>query len=207
MDNNAQIRAALLSAMSDHQLIAVFNLPASDDNFNVGYVLAVDVNFILLESIDWDGKIFGIDAIRISAIRELAVDTDYLQTVSVKMAVAKRRGYYDLWHVNDFVKGHPEVLDGDLAWNLLTDSYQSNLPVVVGTTRFQGQDDFEGMLSNLTAEALTIDYYNEHDLSSMWRYSTPLADVQYVRTRGTQAATTAAVLRDVFNYTGPQDAR
>lgn len=193
--------------MNERTLIAIFNLPESDDNFNVGYVLAVDLNFILLESIDWDGKVFGIDAIRISSIRELAVETDYLRTVSVKMAVASRRGYYDLWHVDDFIAGHPEILQGDLAWNLLQDSYQSGLPVVIGTERYQGRDDFEGILSQLTDQAFTIDYYNEHDLSSMWRYSAPLDVVQYVRTRGTQAATTAELLKDVFRYRGPQDAR
>lgn len=205
-DNESQIRDTLINAMHEGTLIAIYNLPETDDNFNVGYVLAVDFNFILLESIDWDGKIFGIDAIRIDSIHELATETDYLETVSVKMSVAQRRGYYDLWHVEDFLQGHPEVLKGDLAWNLLQDSYNSVLPVVVGTKRYQGSDDFEGILSDLNEESLTIDYYNEHDLSSMWRYSVPLNQVAYVRTRGTQAATTSQILRDIFDYRGPQDA-
>ena len=81
----------------------------------------------------------------------------------------------------------------------LQDSFKHHLPVVIGTNKYKGQDDFEGILTKVDKMQLTMDYYNEHDLSSLWEYQVFLANVDYLRVRGYQMATTKAIFKEVFH--------
>lgn len=192
-----EIRAQLAIARQQGTLIEVHNIP-NDDYFNVGFVLAIDPLFCLLISIDWDGKINGLIAIRLSSIDYVAKRTDYLMTISEKTKVAHQYHYFDIWQVQKFIDDYPDYTKGDLLSNVLSDSFTNYLPVVIGTSKYKGADDFEGVIASLDRVKLTLHYFNEHDLSSMWTYDVLLAQVDYVRVRGTQAATARQVLHDIF---------
>jgi len=71
--------------------------------------------------------------------------------------------------------------------------------VVIGTQKYKGRDDFEGMVHELTHIGLTLHYYNEHDLSSLWTYDILLAQIDYLRVRGFQAMQTKAIMEGVFH--------
>lgn len=191
------LRAQLALARQQGILIEIHNLPG-DDYFNVGFVVAMDPAFCLVISIDWDGKINGLIVIRISSIISIARHTDYLMTVSEKTKVAHTHGYFDLWHVQQFIDDHPTFSQGDLLNNVLNDSYTNHLPVVIGTDQYKGADDFTGVIADRDRIKLTLHYFNEHDLSSLWTYDILLAKIDYVRVRGTQAATGRQILDDLF---------
>lgn len=193
-----EIRAELAIAKQQGTLIEVHNLPG-DEYFNVGFVVGVDPTFCLLISIDWDGKINGLVAIRISSIVYTERQTSYLTTISEKTKVAHRYHYFDIWQVQQFLDDHPEITRGDLLANVLKDSYQHHLPVVVGTQKYKGSDDFSGLIDHLDKIKLTLHYFNESDLSSMWEYDILLAQIDYVRVRGTQMATSQQIIHDIFN--------
>lgn len=193
-----KIRAQLAIAKQQGTLIEVHNLPG-DEYFNVGFVVGIDPTFCLMISIDWDGKINGLIAIRIASIVYTERNTSYLTTISEKTKVAHQYHYFDIWHVQQFLDDQPQFTSGDLLANVLQDSYQQNLPVVIGTQKYKGNDDFEGVITKLDRIQLTLHYFNESDLSSMWEYKVLLAQVDYVRVRGTQMATTRQILHDVFN--------
>ena len=178
-------------------LIEVHNIP-HDEYFNVGFVVAMDPTFCLMISIDWDGKINGLIVIRISSIDKIESNTDYLLTISEKTKVAHRHDYFDLWHVQQFIDDHPDFSRGDLLNNALNDSYTHRLPVVVGTRKYKGADDFTGLIASRDRIKLDLHYFNERDLSSLWSYEILLAQIDYVRVRGTQAATGQQIMRDLF---------
>lgn len=191
------LRAQLTIARQQGTLIEVHNIP-NDDYFNVGFVLAIDPAFCLLISIDWDGKINGLIAIRISSINYVATGTDYLMTISEKTKVAHQYNYFDIWHVQQFIDDHPEFTQGDLINNVLNDSFTHHLPVVIGTDKYKGADDFEGIIADRDRIKINLHYFNENDLSSLWTYDILLAKIDYVRVRGTQAATSKQILTDLF---------
>lgn len=193
----AQVQEQLALAKQQGTLIEVHNLP-NDDYFNVGFVVGLDPTFCMLISIDWDGKINGLIVIRVASILYTARGTDYLLTVSEKTKVAHRYHYFDTWQVQQFLDQHPAITRGNLLQNVLQDSFNHDLPVVVGTRKYKGSDDFVGRLTELDRIQLTMHYFNEHDLSSLWEYTVLLAQVDYVRTRGAQAATGQQILQDLF---------
>lgn len=192
------IRVQLTIAKQQGTLIEVHNLP-NDEYFNVGFVLALDPAFCLMISIDWDGKINGLIAIRLSSILYTERHSDYLLTVSEKTKVAHANHYFDVWQVQKFIDQHPTLTRGDLLSNLLTDSYTHKLPVVVGTQKYKGSDDFTGLITKLDPIQLTLHYFNERDLSSLWEYQVLRAQVDYLRVRGTQMATGQQILADIFH--------
>lgn len=126
----------------------------------------MDQLFCLLISIDWDGKINGLIVIRISSIQAVLKQTDYLTTVSEKTKVAHRYHYFDVWRVQKFLDEHPAITSGNLLENALQDSYSNDLPVVIGTRKYKGNDDFTGKIAQLDRIRLVLHYFNEHDLSS-----------------------------------------
>lgn len=192
-----ELRAQLTIARQQGTLIEVHNIP-HDEYFNVGFVVAMDPTFCLMISIDWDGKINGLIVIRISSIDKIESNTDYLLTISEKTKVAHRHDYFDLWHVQQFIDDHPDFSRGDLLNNALNDSYTHRLPVVVGTRKYKGADDFTGLIASRDRIKLDLHYFNERDLSSLWSYEILLAQIDYVRVRGTQAATGQQIMRDLF---------
>lgn len=191
------VREQLVLAMQQGYLVEVHNLPG-DDYFNVGFVVGIDPTFCLLISIDWDGKINGLIVIRISSILAIIKGSDYLTTVSEKTKVAHRYHYFDIWQVQRFLDDHPEITSGNLLGNALADAYDHHLPVVVGTQKYKGSDDFVGHIVQLDRIQLVLHYFNEHDLSSLWEYRVLLAQVDYLRFRGTQMATGQQIFRDIF---------
>lgn len=196
MTENA-VRERLAMARQQGYLVEVHNIP-DDDYFNVGFVVGVDPVFCLLISIDWDGKINGLIVIRISSIVAVYSRTDYLTTISEKTKVAHRHHYFDIWAVQRFLDDHPEMAQGNLLGNALRDSYHHQLPVVIGTQKYKGNDDFIGEIVQLDRIKLTLHYFNEHDLSSLWEYQVLLAQIDYLRFRGTQMATGRQIIKDIF---------
>lgn len=191
-----EIKEALLLSQQNGTLVEVYNF-ADDDTFNVGFVLATDQSFTLLLTLDWDAKINGLTAIRLTSIRQVRAQTDYLTTVAYKSQVAQAHGYFDIWGLEAYVATQ-DYQHKSLLLTLLHDAVDHHLPVVVGTAKYKGRDDFEGIIHQLGAIKLTLHYYNEHDLSSLWEYEILLAQIDYLRLRGSQGATTAAILRGVF---------
>ncbi|WP_295728508.1 hypothetical protein [uncultured Limosilactobacillus sp.] len=192
-----EIKEQLVIANQQGYLVEVYNF-VSDDMFNVGFVIAFDPLFVLLLGIDWDGKINGLTAIRLSSIHNIQAHTDYLTTVSLKCKVAKDHHYFDIWGLQKFLRHH-NYQNTNLLRTLLEDSYHHQLPVVIGTDRYKGEDDFSGLINNLSEIKLTLHYLNEHDLSSLWEYEILLAKIDYLRVRGTQCAQTKEILHNVFN--------
>ncbi len=197
-EQEKDIRVQLTIAKQQGTLIEVHNLP-DDEYFNVGFVVALDPVFCLMISIDWDGKINGLIAIRISSIYDTQRRSDYLTTISEKTKVAHDYHYFDIWQVQQFLDDHPQLMVGDLLDNVLQDSFTNQLPVVIGTQKYKGKDDFEGLLTRLDKIQLTLHYFNDHDLSSLWEYRVLRAQIDYVRVRGTQMATSKQILQDIFN--------
>ena len=156
-ESESENRVQLTMAKQQGTLIEVHNLP-NDDYFNVGFVVALDPVFCLMISIDWDGKINGLIAIRIKSILYTERHSDYLMTVSEKTKVA-----------HDY------------------------------TEKYKGSDDFTGIITDLTPIKVTIHYYNDHDLSSLWEYDILRAKIDYLRVRGTQMATGKQIFNDIFN--------
>ncbi|HIX36193.1 MAG TPA: hypothetical protein H9856_07445 [Candidatus Limosilactobacillus merdigallinarum] len=195
--NTAEIRAQLVMAKQQGRMLEVYNFN-DEDNFHIGYVIAIDPLFVLLKSIDWDGKIGSLIAIRLTSIHKVQGFTDYLKTVAIKGAVARKNHYYDLWGIERFLKQHHYENKG-LLKTILTQSQTMDEAIVVGTRKYKARDEFEGFVHALTPQKLVLHYYNEHDLSSEWEYEILLAQIDYVRAFGTQSATTKAVIRTVFN--------
>ena len=195
--NENDVRAQLAIAKQQGTLVEVHNLP-NDEYFNVGFIVAMDPTFCLMISIDWDGKINGLIVIRIKTIQQIVLQSDYLTTISEKTKVAHQYKYFDVWQIQQFLDDHPEMVVGDLLSNVLEDSYQHRLPVVIGTQKYKGSDDFQGLITDLNKIAVTIHYYNERDLSSLWEYQVLRAQIDYVRVRGTQMATSKQILHDIF---------
>lgn len=193
----SMVRQELALAKQQGYLVEVHNLP-NDDYFNVGFVVGLDPTFCLLISIDWDGKINGLIVIRTSSITAVVKQTDYLTTVSEKTKVAHRYHYFDIWHVQQFLDEHPDIASGNLLGKALHDSYIHQLPVVIGTKKYKGSDDFIGEIVQLDRIQLVLHYFNEHDLSSLWEYQVLLAQIDYLRFRGAQVATGRQILKDIF---------
>lgn len=192
----AEIKEQLVMAQQQGYLLEIYNFN-DDDDFNVGKVIAMDPLFVLFESIDWDGKINGLLLVRISSIHYVKAFTDYLKTVTLKGEVAKENHYYDIWDVQAWLKGHV-YSKRQLLQAVLTENYAEHLPVVIGTKKYKAQDEFEGYLYHIDEESLVLHYFNEHDLSSLWEYQVFLAQVDYVRFHGTQAATTKKIIQTQF---------
>ena len=197
------IKAALLVSQQNGTLVEVYNF-ADDDTFNVGFVIATDQSFVLLMTLDWDAKVNGLTAIRLTSIHAVRSQTDYLTTISYKTKVAHQYHYFDLWHLQERLRSH-DYRHRPILQTLLHEAVAEKEPVVIGTKKYKGRDDFEGVIAQLGEIKLTLHYYNEHDLSSLWEYELLLAQIDYLRVFGSQGRTTAAVLAGVFDLaTGPQ---
>lgn len=194
--SSSEIKEQLIMAQQQGNLVEVYNFD-DDDIFNVGFVIAIDPLFVLLLGIDWDGKINGLTAIRLTSIHKVQAYTDYLTTVSIKCKVAEDHHYFDIWHLQEFLRHH-DYQNKNILRTLLTDSFENKLPVVIGTDKYKGEDDFEGLINNLFEIKLDLHYINEHDLSSMWDYEILLVKIDYLRVRGTQMMQTKQIMQNVF---------
>jgi hypothetical protein len=194
--SSSEIKEQLIMAQQQGNLVEVYNFD-DDDIFNVGFVIAIDPLFVLLLGIDWDGKINGLTAIRLTSIHKVQAYTDYLTTVSIKCKVAEDHHYFDIWHLQEFLRHH-DYQNKNILRTLLTDSFENKLPVVIGTDKYKGEDDFEGLINNLSEIKLNLHYINEHDLSSMWDYEILLVKIDYLRVRGTQMMQTKQIMQNVF---------
>lgn len=166
--DESRIREQLTISQQQGTLVEVYNFD-DDDTFNVGFVIAMDPLFVLMMTLDWDCKINGLTLIRIKSIHAVRSQTDYLTTCSYKSKVAQEYGYFDVFGLQRFLREH-DFRHVNLLDTLLKDSIKHELPVVIGTNKYKGRDDFEGMVHDLTHIGLTLHYYNEHDLSSLWTY-------------------------------------
>lgn len=194
--SSSEIKEQLIMAQQQGNLVEVYNFD-DDDIFNVGFVIAIDPLFVLLLGIDWDGKINGLTAIRLTSIHKVQAYTDYLTTVSIKCKVAEDHHYFDIWHLQEFLRHH-DYQNKNILRTLLTDSFENKLPVVIGTDKYKGENDFEGLINNLSEIKLDLHYINEHDLSSMWDYEILLVKIDYLRVRGTQMMQTKQIMQNVF---------
>lgn len=194
--SSSEIKEQLIMAQQQGNLVEVYNFD-DDDIFNVGFVIAIDPLFVLLLGIDWDGKINGLTAIRLTSIHKVQAYTDYLTTVSIKCKVAEDHHYFDIWHLQEFLRHH-DYQNKNILRTLLTDSFETKLPVVIGTDKYKGEDDFEGLINNLSEIKLDLHYINEHDLSSMWDYEILLVKIDYLRVRGTQMMQIKQIMQNVF---------
>lgn len=194
--SSSEIKEQLIMAQQQGNLVEVYNFD-DDDIFNVCFVIAIDPLFVLLLGIDWDGKINGLTAIRLTSIHKVQAYTDYLTTVSIKCKVAEDHHYFDIWHLQEFLRHH-DYQNKNILRTLLTDSFENKLPVVIGTDKYKGEDDFEGLINNLSEIKLDLHYINEHDLSSMWDYEILLVKIDYLRVRGTQMMQTKQIMQNVF---------
>lgn len=194
--SSSEIKEQLIMAQQQGNLVEVYNFD-DDDIFNVGFVIAIDPLFVLLLGIDWDGKINGLTAIRLTSIHKVQAYTDYLTTVSIKCKVAEDHHYFDIWHLQEFLRHH-DYQNKNILRTLLTDSFENKLPVVIGTDKYKGEDDFEGLINNLSEIKLDLHYINEHDLSSMWDYEILLVKIDYLRVRSTQMMQTKQIMQNVF---------
>ncbi|MCI5812232.1 MAG: hypothetical protein MRZ92_01720 [Lactobacillus sp.] len=201
--SSSEIKEQLIMAQQQGNLVEVYNFD-DDDIFNVGFVIAIDPLFVLLLGIDWDGKINGLTAIRLTSIHKVQAYTDYLTTVSIKCKVAEEHHYFDIWHLQEFLRHH-DYQNKNILRTLLTDSFENKLPVVIGTDKYKGEDDFEGLINNLSEIKLDLHYINEHDLSSMWDYEILLVKIDYLRVRGTQMMQTKQIMQNVFGVNFDND--
>lgn len=201
--SSSEIKEQLIMAQQQGNLVEVYNFD-DDDIFNVGFVIAIDPLFVLLLGIDWDGKINGLTAIRLTSIHKVQAYTDYLTTVSIKCKVAEDHHYFDIWHLQEFLRHH-DYQNKNILRTLLTDSFENKLPVVIGTDKYKGEDDFEGLINNLSEIKLDLHYINEHDLSSMWDYEILLVKIDYLRVRGTQMMQTKQIMQNVFGVNFDND--
>ena len=201
--SSSEIKEQLIMAQQQGNLVEVYNFD-DDDIFNVGFVIAIDPLFVLLLGIDWDGKINGLTAIRLTSIHKVQAYTDYLTTVSIKCKVAEEPHYFDIWHLQEFLRHH-DYQNKNILRTLLTDSFENKLPVVIGTDKYKGEDDFEGLINNLSEIKLDLHYINEHDLSSMWDYEILLVKIDYLRVRGTQMMQTKQIMQNVFGVNFDND--
>lgn len=201
--SSSEIKEQLIMAQQQGNLVEVYNFD-DDDIFNVGFVIAIDPLFVLLLGIDWDGKINGLTAIRLTSIHKVQAYTDYLTTVSIKCKVAEEHHYFDIWHLQEFLRHH-DYQNKNILRTLLTDSFENKLPVVIGTDKYKGEDDFEGLINNLSEIKLDLHYINEHDLSSMWDYEILLVKIDYLRVLGTQMMQTKQIMQNVFGVNFDND--
>ena len=201
--SSSEIKEQLIMAQQQGNLVEVYNFD-DDDIFNVGFVIAIYPLFVLLLGIDWDGKINGLTAIRLTSIHKVQAYTDYLTTVSIKCKVAEEHHYFDIWHLQEFLRHH-DYQNKNILRTLLTDSFENKLPVVIGTDKYKGEDDFEGLINNLSEIKLDLHYINEHDLSSMWDYEILLVKIDYLRVRGTQMMQTKQIMQNVFGVNFDND--
>lgn len=202
MDQLDQIRQELVLAQQQNELVAIYNFN-TDQTFSVGYIIALDSVFVLIEGIDMEGKINGLNAIRLTSITQLRRNGDYIETVKIKQMVAQKYNYYDIWHIQDVVKQRDFTSHGILT-NFLQYSYQHKRPLVIGTRKFKDQDDFNGYIHTLSAVKLNLHYLDFNDLSSLWEREILLADIDYLRMDGSQTYTSRAILQQVFGEKFPK---
>lgn len=191
------IQMQLQAAQTQHQLVEVygFNDP---ELFDIGYVVGIDDSFVLLLGHDWDGKINGLTAMRLSRITKVVVEDDYLITLKYKAAVAKEYDYYDRWQLTQLA-AQTDWVTGGIFLQLLTTVFEQQQALVIGTNQYNGSDEFQGFITELNTWSLTMRYFNSHDLSSVWEYRVPLEEIEYLRCFGYQAAQTARIFDRVFH--------
>lgn len=180
MENVDEIKQELVLAQQKQELITIYNFDG-DGTFSVGYVVGMDGVFVLTIGIDMEGKINGLTAIRLSSIHR----------------VARQNGFYDLWHVADYLQQTDFKTDGILA-TILQECVETKEPLVIGTRQYKDRDDFEGYIHELTPIKLIMHYLKFEDLSSLWEYEILWAEVDYIRIKGSQAHMCQAILDRVF---------
>lgn len=196
MESVEEIKQELVIAQQQHELVAIYNFN-DDETFSVGYVIDMDGVFVLTLGIDMEGKINGITAIRLASIHRVDKNTDYLTTVSIRQDVAKQYNFYDIWHVQNYLKKSEFRKNGILA-TILQECYETKEALVIGSKKYKDRDDFEGYIHELTPIKLTMHYLKFEDLSSLWEYEILWAEVDYLRIKGTQAHMSQAILDRIF---------
>ena len=193
---NSELKQELILAQQKNELVAIYNFK-DRGTFTVGYVVAMDNRFVLLKGLDMDAKINGLNAIRLTSITDVIRDNDYLLNVKIRAQNAQKYGYYDIWRIEKYLEtqkyGQTSILT-----QMLTDAFEHEEPIVIGTKQFKDRDDFDGIIADLSPIKLNLHYFDFEDLSSLWEREIMLADIDYIRVKGMQAHNSKSILNELF---------
>ena len=91
------IRDDLAKAIKNTNLVEIYS-KGTNEQFSVGYVIQQDEKFVLVQAVNVDGELDGLVVFRKASLARVISDTDYLKSMATIIALAKQRGYYDVWN-------------------------------------------------------------------------------------------------------------
>jgi hypothetical protein len=180
------------------QLVEIHHF-INPDTYTIGVIMAYDQHFCMVKSIDPNGKINGLLLVNQADIYAIEEDTDYLRALAIKCDLAKKEGYYDIWHVESLI-ARIDLQQINFLWTFLQSAYQNRRVITIGFTDDADLDaTVTGYIKELNHEIIHINYVDDYDLSSLWTLSCQLEQINYVRLVSFQTHEYAALMRTIFN--------
>lgn len=194
----ANIEQHIFLAQQNQELIELDHF-VDHDTFTVGYVAHQDDEFVMLKTIDPDGKINGVIVIRISDIYAARRKTDYLRTVAIKEKLAKHQGYYDAWEIEWFFNEYQPTTASMMA-NLVDTALRNKEVITIGWVDEDRKDaHVTGFLVDVHEGLMTFIYADDRDLSDLWTIQVRVEQIDYLRMFSFHTFGYQAILANVFH--------
>ncbi|MCM0601791.1 hypothetical protein [Periweissella ghanensis] len=189
---------SIKTLQASQQLVEIHHF-INPDTYSIGFIVAHDSKFCVVKSIDPDGKINGLLLINRADIYAIEEQSDYLRALVVKIELAQKQGYYDIWHVEPLIK-QIDLRQINFLWTFLQSTYQQKQVLTIGFTDDADLDaTVTGYIKALTHEDVQVNYVDDYDLSSLWTLTCQLEQINYLRLASFQTHEHAALMRTIFN--------
>ncbi|KRM74136.1 hypothetical protein [Secundilactobacillus collinoides] len=186
------VREQLLNAAKTGRLVEVYRY-GDNAHFSVGNVLAVDDKFVLLKQVNPDGAIDGGGVYRLNTVTRVIEQSDYLKSLVAVMALARERGYGNVWQLETII-GNLDFKKHSILKVVLEWAFNSDQVVTIGEHPGKREAVYTGFLGSLKKKQVIFNYVDRSDLSARWQVGLRYANMNFVEFSSFETLAITAIL-------------
>ncbi|MGO3899187.1 hypothetical protein ACRPMQ_05310 [Lactiplantibacillus argentoratensis] len=190
------IRDDLAKAIKNTNLVEIYS-KGTNEQFSVGYVIQQDEKFVLVQAVNVDGELDGLVVFRKASLARVISDTDYLKSMTTIIALAKQRGYYDIWNterlMNKLLKKHNKTKHSLLKTLLKQAFHHDQVIQLSGRIKKHG-DSYAGFIHSEHKKYIEFNYVDMFDLAKRPQIAIRYAEIDEASFHSFETFNTTAVI-------------
>lgn len=188
------IRDDLAKAIKNQHLVEIYS-KGTNEQFSVGYVIHQDEKFVLVKAINVDGELDGLVVFRKASLARVLSGTDYLKSMATIIALAKQRGYYDVWNTEHLVaKFMKKQSKHSLLKTLLKLAFQHDQVIQLSGRIKKHGDSYTGFIHSEHKKYLEFNYVDMFDLTQRPQIAVRYAEIDEASFHSFETFNTTAVI-------------
>lgn len=148
---------------------------------------------MLLKQVNPDGAIDGGGVYRLNTVTRVIEQSDYLKSLVAVMALARERGYGNVWQLETII-GNLDFKKHSILKVVLEWAFNSDQVVTIGEHPGKREAVYTGFLGSLKKKQVIFNYVDRSDLSARWQVGLRYANMNFVEFSSFETLAITAIL-------------